>query len=80
MSKLSKTFACAALAAGVTLALPGVAQAQTRNRVGDAADKTYPPSHYMPPPAAYPPHHCGWVSERYWHKGRWHRRRVWRCR
>ncbi len=80
MSKRTRIVVGAALAAGIMLALSGGARAQARGHGGDTADRTYPPSHYKPPPAYRPPRHCDWVSERYrWHGG-WHWRRVWRCR
>ena len=95
MSKLSKTLACAAFAAGLALALPGATQARHWHHhggwygfgpgfvlglgLGYGRPYYYPPSYYRPPPAYYPPRDCDWVSERYWRRGRWHWRRVWRC-
>ena len=76
MSKCRRFVVSAALVAGFVLAsLPGDVPGLVPGSgfAYAAAAKTYPPSHYRPP-------RCAWVTERYWHKGRWHWRRVWRCR
>jgi hypothetical protein len=74
VSQYRRFIAYAALAAGFALALPGDVPgfASGPDLAQAATYKTYPPSHYRPP-------RCTWVIERYWHKGRWHWRRVWRC-
>lgn len=92
MSKLSKLFACVALAAGLAFALPGAAQARHWHHhrhggwyggfgpgfvLGLGLGAAATPYYY--PPSYYRPPRCGWVRERVWYYGRWHWRRVWRC-
>ena len=92
MSRLSRIFACVAIAAGLTLALSGAADARYRHHhhrggwyggVGPGFalgfGLGYGAPYYRYPRRYYYDDACGWVRSRYWRYGRWHWRRVWRC-